>query len=182
MAYGNPWTTYNDLGEWLKQIWTTLSGGGGTVTPGTAASTSQLVGGVYTAAPTAATTTQQRALQQGEYGPARVEICNPATGLPLSVTDPSQVYSSNSYARITTNTTTTVKSGAGTLASITIGTSGASANTITIYDSLAGSGTVISLVNGTMSPGTLAYNVAFGTGLTIVTATGTCADITVGYR
>jgi hypothetical protein len=89
-----------------------------------------------------------------------------------------------SYLNITTATTTTVKSGAGTLHVIAINTPVASA-TITVYDNTAGSGTKI----GTISlGGTLAndvydpvlLDVSFGTGLTIVTSGAT--DLTIGYR
>jgi len=78
--------------------------------------------------------------------------------------------------------TTTVKSGAGVLRSITINTKGASANTMTVYDNTAGSGTKIAVIDSTGGAATLTYNVAFATGLTIVSATGTGADYTVSYE
>lgn len=89
----------------------------------------------------------------------------------------------NSYANITTATTTTVKSGAGFLHRIQINKSVASA-TITIYDSLTATGTKI----GTLTFGaslltdfpTAELDVAFSIGLTIVTSGAT--DITVSYR
>lgn len=91
--------------------------------------------------------------------------------------------STNSYKNLAANATTTVKTGAGTLDSIVINTVGASANTITVYDNTAGSGTKIATVDGTIAGGTrIIYNVAFTTGLTIVIATGTAANITVVYR
>ena len=71
-----------------------------------------------------------------------------------------------------------VKSGAGHLRSITINTT--AAGTITVYDNTAASGTVIAVIQASVSPQTLEYNVTFGTGLTIVTAAA--SDITVGYR
>jgi hypothetical protein len=86
-----------------------------------------------------------------------------------------------SARHISTNTTTTAKSGSGLLHSITINTSGASSNTITVYDNTVGSGTVLAVIDGDVSPTTLYYDVAFATGLTLVTATGTSADITVSY-
>jgi len=85
------------------------------------------------------------------------------------------------YSRISSNTTTTIKSGAGILHTITISKKGASSNTITVYDNTAGSGTVIALIDSTASVVTLTFDVAFATGLTIVTATGTAPDITVSY-
>lgn len=91
--------------------------------------------------------------------------------------------STNSFKNLAANATTTVKTGAGTLDSIIINTVGASANTITVYDNTAGSGTKIATVDGTIAGGTrIIYNCAFTTGLTIVIATGTAANITVVYR
>jgi microcompartment protein CcmK/EutM len=89
----------------------------------------------------------------------------------------------SSFNHITTNTTTTVKSGAGVLRRIVINTKGSSANTLTIYDNTTGSGTVIGVidtVNGVS--GHFEYGVSFSTGLTIVTANGTAADVTVIYE
>lgn len=88
---------------------------------------------------------------------------------------------------ISTNATTVVKSSAGFLHSITIGTAGASANTITVYDNTAGEGTVIAVLDGVTgalsgAPVNFVFDVCFKTGLTIVTATGTAAKITVSYN
>lgn len=94
---------------------------------------------------------------------------------------PSGAYS---YSNITSATTTTVKSGAGTFRALTVNTYVASA-TITIYDNTAGSGTKIatitlpSTITGD-SPATLRYDIAFATGLTIVTSGAT--DLTVSYK
>lgn len=94
------------------------------------------------------------------------------------------VEQGNLYARISTNATTTVKSGAGTLHAIIFNKVGASANTATVYDNTAGSGTIIALFDTTATGllGSIIYDLKFTTGLTIVTATGTAADITVVYR
>ncbi len=53
---------------------------------------------------------------------------------------------------------------------------------VTVYDSLAASGTVIATITVPASPMpvTLTYDAAFNTGLTIVTATA-ASDITVSY-
>lgn len=85
------------------------------------------------------------------------------------------------YSNISTNTTTIVARGKGTLHSIVINTSGASSNTCTIYDSTTGSGTKIATIDTAGNTGTIIYDVYFTNGLTIVTATGTPADITVTY-
>lgn len=87
-----------------------------------------------------------------------------------------------SYAHVATSTTTVVKSGAGVLHTIVVGTDGTVASSVTVYDNTAGSGTVISVINSLSSTQTYTYDCAFTTGLTIVT-TGTAApDITVTYR
>lgn len=86
------------------------------------------------------------------------------------------------YAHISTAATTTVKSGAGTLHTITVNGLGTVASICTIYDNTAGSGTVIGILNTLAGQQTYDYDVAFTTGLTLVT-TGTVApDITVSYR
>ncbi len=87
-----------------------------------------------------------------------------------------------SYSNISTNATTAVKASAGTLHSITINTKGASSNVATVYDNTAGSGTKIATLDTTLGQSTLVYDIAFATGLTIVTATGTAADLTVAYK
>lgn len=86
-------------------------------------------------------------------------------------------YNPFGYQNITTGTTTTVKSGVGILKSVTVNTTAAGA--ITIYDNTAGSGTKIGTLKSSVVEGTYDYNVAFGTGLTIVTAAA--SDITVSY-
>lgn len=100
------------------------------------------------------------------------------------------------YLNITTNATTTVKSGAGKLFGFTVNNNGfTTAGTITIYDNTAGSGTKIgtwtvplsppgsTLLATVMFPPQLGLHAAFTTGLTIVTATtAPAADITVLYR
>ena len=91
--------------------------------------------------------------------------------------------SASSYAHLNSTGTTTIKSGAGILRRVVINTKGGITNTLTIYDNTSGSGTVIAAidtVNGVL--GHFEYNVAFSTGLTVVNATGTSADITVIYE
>ena len=91
--------------------------------------------------------------------------------------------SASSYAHLNSTGTTTIKSGAGILRRVVINTKGSASNTFTVYDNTSGSGTVIAAidtVNGVS--GHFEYNVAFSTGLTVVGATGTSADITVIYE
>ena len=93
---------------------------------------------------------------------------------------PQQTISVYKYKNITDQSTTTVKSGSGTLHTVCINTPAAT-ETITIYDNTAGSGTKIgtATVYASTNP-CLIYDVAFSTGLTIVTATAS-SDITVSY-
>lgn len=87
-----------------------------------------------------------------------------------------------SFAHISTATTTTVKSGAGVLHTLTVNNLGTVASVTAVYDNIAGSGTVIAVINTLAGQESYLYDVAFATGLTIVT-TGTVApDITVSYR
>src|SRR5882757_2249297 len=71
---------------------------------------------------------------------------------------PSGAYT---YNHIATAATTTVKSGAGTLHTITINSLGTVASTLTVYDNTAGSGTVIGIINSLSITGTLTLDVAF---------------------
>lgn len=93
------------------------------------------------------------------------------------------IYSSTS---ITTQTTTTVKSGSGTLAGFLIPTPVATA-TIKIYDNTAASGTVlvdtITLPAALISDGPIFVkcDASFATGLTVITGTATMA-VDIYYR
>ena len=102
-----------------------------------------------------------------------------ATELTLSALN--NKFNTNSFSNINTNTTTTVKSGAGVLKRIVVNQVGALSNTCTIYDNTTATGTII----GTIEPHVhmvFEYAVVFNTGLTIVTATGTAADLTIVYQ
>jgi hypothetical protein len=65
------------------------------------------------------------------------------------------------------------------LANICINNPG-SAWTATVYDSATGSGTVIAVISFS-SAFSLAYNIAYKTGLTIVTSGTTPGDLTVSW-
>jgi len=84
-------------------------------------------------------------------------------------------------AHINSLTTTVVKSGPGYLHSITVNSKGATGNTATVYDNTAGSGSVLAVIDVTANLVTLLYDIQFLTGLTLVTASGTAADLTVSY-
>ena len=85
------------------------------------------------------------------------------------------------FLHINTNGTFVVKQGPCTLHSIIVGIAGGSGNTATIYDNTAASGTVISVLDTTGSKAGQAvnYDLDMDTGLTVVVAIGTAADITV---
>lgn len=86
-----------------------------------------------------------------------------------------------SFSNLAANATTTIKSGPGVLAWVSINTKGATGNTLTIYDNTAASGTKIATIDTTAQLGQIYFGVTFSTGLTVVSATGTAADFTVGY-
>jgi hypothetical protein len=67
------------------------------------------------------------------------------------------------------------------LHSITINTKGAASNTLTVYDNTTGSGTKIAAIDTTAQTQTLFYDIICRTGITVVSATGTGADITVSW-
>ncbi len=91
------------------------------------------------------------------------------------------VNKAGSFINLAANATTTVKSGAGILQAVVLNTKGIG-NTVTIYDSLAGSGTKIATIDTTLTIGTLEYDLKFATGLTLVIAGGTAVDLTVTYK
>jgi hypothetical protein len=85
------------------------------------------------------------------------------------------------YKNITSDTTTVLKAGPGYLHSVCIGSPAAS-GTITIFDSTAASGTKISIITSFASvTGCFAFDTAFWSVLTIVTATA-APDVTVSFR
>ena len=115
------------------------------------------------------------------YAPYAVQaVDGSATTQPVSIAAVVVTKSSYSYSNITTTTTTTVKSASGILHSLVINTRGGS-STCTVYDNTAGSGTKIATIDTTLSTTAFIYDVAFATGLTIVTGGVSAADLTVSY-
>ena len=91
--------------------------------------------------------------------------------------------SASSYAHLNSTGTTTIKTGAGIFRRLVVNTKGSSSNTFTIYDNTVGSGTVIATIDTVNAVGGFfEYGLAFSIGLTVVSATGTSADITVIYE
>ena len=93
-----------------------------------------------------------------------------------------KVVNGYSFHRSASNATTTIKSGAGVLKRVTVNKLGSASNTCTIYNNTAGSGTIIAVIDTTLAQGTFEYALVFSTGLTIVTATGSAADLTLVYQ
>lgn len=85
----------------------------------------------------------------------------------------------NLYANLATNTETEIKSGSGTLHSVTINTLGTTASVCSVYDGDVATGTLIATIDSLNLSGQFQYDVAFYTSLTIK-CTGT-PDITVAY-
>jgi len=114
------------------------------------------------------------------------EIADPTKGVSLQTLIAGEDLTNNvlkveerfSPLNITSATTTTVKSGAGYLFSITVNTT--AAGTITIYDNTTNSGTKIGTLKASVGEQTFFYCCSFTTGLTVVTAAA--SDITVTYR
>lgn len=86
------------------------------------------------------------------------------------------------YLNITGQATAVVRTGNGVLHTICFNKPTAT-ETVAIYDGVSTAGTLIGTITVPASPqlGCLLYDVAYGTGLTIVTATAS-SDITVSYR
>ena len=103
---------------------------------------------------------------------------NPASAVPVWIAPPPGMKNAN----ITTDTGTLLKTGKGTLLGISVNTP-ASGATITVYDGIDNTGTVIGIYPATAA-GMVAlpsYGVAFVTGLYVVTAVG-AANVTVYYQ
>lgn len=86
------------------------------------------------------------------------------------------------YLNITGQATTLVRTGNGLLHTVCFNKPTAT-ETIAIYDGVSAAGTLIGTITVPASPqpGCLTYDVAYGAGLTFVTATAS-SDITVSYR
>ena len=149
--------------------------------------TSVAISAVSLPLPTGAAT----AAQQPDFGTAGTPSPDVLTvqgisgGEPLSVDVIQPVITkpaSSSYLHLNANGTTTVKSGAGVLRRIVINTRGGIVNTLTIYNNTAATGAVIGAVDTVNAGGAFNYELDFTTGLTVVLAGGTAADITIIYE
>jgi len=89
----------------------------------------------------------------------------------------SSVSYANSYTNISTNTTITIKTGAGILHSIAINTPGASW-TVTVSD---GANT-IAVITPSTGQDSMIYDCAFLSGLSVTTAGTTPGNVTVNWQ
>jgi hypothetical protein len=101
--------------------------------------------------------------------------------LPCTAAFAQAIYSFN-YLNITGQATTPVRTGPGVLHTVCFNNPTAT-EVITLWDSLTAAGTKIGTITIPASPQPvcLVYDVAYGTGLTVQTATAS-SDITVSYR
>lgn len=117
-------------------------------------------------------------------GALRVSLASDSTGVVqpgnTANTTPWLANPKFSMVNLAANATTTIKSGAGVLHSIVINTKGIG-NTCTVYDNTAGSGTKLATMDTTLSTTAFTYDGVFTTGLTVVIAGGTAADMTFSY-
>jgi hypothetical protein len=90
------------------------------------------------------------------------------------------VYDTGYAAKnITTSASTLVKTGVGTFGRVTVNTAQAGA-TVTAYDGIDNTGVKLATISAAAQV-SLAFGVALATGLYVVTAGATPADITVAY-
>ena len=84
---------------------------------------------------------------------------------------------------LTANGTTTILAEPGKLGKVVINKVGATANTLTLYDNTAASGTVIATIDTTIAAApTREYHCRCAVGLTAVLAAGTSADVTITFQ
>lgn len=139
--------------------------------------------GVFHTTPTARTNGQFGPTEQDANGNALIGLGTQLAGEDL-VNDVLKCETQCSGTRISTATTTVVKSGAGFLHAITFGKRVAG-EVVTIYNNTAASGTILAVLTSanpllTDAPFTLPLSVKFSIGCTIVTAAA--SDITVSWR
>lgn len=86
-----------------------------------------------------------------------------------------------SFINISTASTTTIKSGAGTFHLACVNSLGTVSSTATFYNNTAGSGTVIAIINTLALSGSFTYDIAFTTGLTLVLTGTVSPNVTVAW-
>ena len=92
-------------------------------------------------------------------------------------------YPTYDRTNITTNTTTSPLTSDGVLHTVCINNAGATGNIASLYDDPDSADTIFAVIDTVELNGRcLLYDLALDNGLTIVTATGTAADLTVTWR
>lgn len=87
-----------------------------------------------------------------------------------------------SYTHIAANTAgTLIRTGRGVFSEVTINTKGATGNLLTVYDGTSTGGTVIASIDTTVAVGSFLYDVRVEVGIYVVLASGTAADLTIGW-
>ena len=142
----------------------------GAATESTLLSIDGKIAGFGTAGTPSADVISVQGISGGE--PLSVDVIQPVITKPAS----------SSYLHLNASGTTTAKSGAGVLRRIVINTRGGIINTLTIYDNTTATGAVIGVVDTVAAGGAFDYELDFTTGLTVVLAGGTAADITIIYE
>ena len=159
------------------ELVTAIGGGSATTVVATGSMTSDTV----------ATTTRAMSVQANSYlfGASTFERQRSIAGSFGSAVGVTAVEMAGTpYVRVSTNTSTNgIKSGAGILHRVCVNTKGASANTATLYDNTTATGTIIAVIDTTTANvACMDYDLGFTTGLSVLTATGTAADLTIVYR
>lgn len=131
----------------------------------------------YNAVPTTRTEGQFGALQADTAGNLNNNLGTTIAGEDIT-NDRLKTEYRGASAYISTATTTTVKTGAGHLHSVVV--NGGTAGTIIGYDNTAASGTILFSFDSTNALNTYMFDVAFSTGLTIITSAAT--KLSVSYR
>ena len=118
------------------------------------------------------------------YGNTDPATFNPANNVPIQV-DANGIVQTNaggsfSFHDFAANGTTTLKTGAGVLHTVTINAVG-SGETIQLYDNTTNSGTLIATITPVAGM-TYLFDAAFSTGLTVRIAGTTAGDYTVTWK
>ena len=92
-----------------------------------------------------------------------------------------QPITASRYAHISANGSGVLKSAPGSLFSVNINSKGATANTLTLFDNTAASGTVIAVIDSTSQVAVLDFYLDFAVGLAYSLAGGTAGDLTVSF-
>lgn len=176
------------VGQSDSQDKITMSGGSGQIQGGVASGATDSgnpvkTGGVYNTTPPTLTNGQRGDTQMDQQGDTLMSLGTKIAGEDLT-NDRMLTAPKYNYTNIPAGQATSViKASAGILRSITFHGAATATNTTTVYDNASGAGTVIARPAATAvtAPTTVTYDIAFTTGLTIITATANGCDMTVAW-